>query len=83
MEWKITELLTTPPAITSAMRLSHTLYNKEEADAIETTYELAVRIHLNDHASHGARGHKVNPHGVSVSQQLSSYDKIVWFANSA
>jgi hypothetical protein len=73
MEWKsygddngggeITELLTAPPAITSAMGLSHSSSDKEGADAIEISIGRAGRVHPNGHASRGdgARGHRVSP----------------------
>jgi hypothetical protein len=62
-EGRITELLTAPPAITSAVRLSHSSSDKEGADAIETSIGRAGRVHPNGHASRGdgARGHRVNP----------------------
>ncbi len=74
-EGPITELLTAPPAITSARGLGHA---SQRAPIIEVSVGRAGRVHPNGHTNRGdgARGHRVHPPGTQrVRRRLSSRDK--------
>ena len=91
MEWKsggdvngrraVTELLTAPPAVTSARGLSH---SPQGVTAIPDTTGRAGRVHPNGHASRGdgVRGHRVSPppskDGVASLLSRDTEDTAIW-----